>query len=144
MGQDPGFTVKPGELTAAGNNAVTAAGKLPEETAKLAEPSSKAAGSLAGWQSGAALQGCGTAWKTLLDGLSNDMKSAGGNLISCAQTYLNADHLPPPTATAASDPFGTKVVGVTGGHLTEDAQLPYRASKSSTMASSTARYPICW
>ncbi|MFJ9840958.1 hypothetical protein ACIRYZ_10885 [Kitasatospora sp. NPDC101155] len=121
MGQDPGFTVKPGELTAAGNNAVTVAGKVPEETAKLAEPSTKAAGGLAGWQSGAALTGCSSAWKTLLDGLSNDMKSAGGNLITCAQTYLNADHLPPPTAAPVSDPFDTKVVGVTGDHLTKDA-----------------------
>lgn len=121
MADGKGFTVKPGELTAAGNNAVTVAGKVPEETAKLAEPSAKAAGSLAGWQSGAALTGSSSAWKALLDGLSNDMKSAGGNLISCAQTYLNADHLPPPTTTAASDPFDTKVAGVTGGHLTKNA-----------------------
>ncbi|MGW2371425.1 hypothetical protein [Kitasatospora sp. NPDC001683] len=125
MGQDPGFTVKPGELTAAGNNALTVAGKVPEETAKLAEPSATAAGSLAGWQSGAALTGCSSAWKALLDGLSTDMKTAGGHLITCAHDYQNADHLPSPTtATTAStpfDPFETKVVGVTGGHLTEDA-----------------------
>ncbi|MFD5462761.1 hypothetical protein ACFWIQ_08015 [Kitasatospora sp. NPDC127059] len=123
MGQDPGFTVRPGELTAAGNNALTVAGKVPEETAKLAEPSSKAAGSLTGWQSGPALTGCSGAWKTLLDGLATDMKTAGGHLITCAQGYQNADHLPPPTAsaTAVHDPFETKVVGVTGVHLTRDA-----------------------
>ncbi|MBD0691650.1 hypothetical protein [Streptomyces sp. CBMA123] len=112
-------------MTAAGNNALTVAGKVPEDTAKLAEPSSTAAGSLAGWQSGAALTGCGSAWKTLLDGLSTDMKTAGSHLITCAQSYQNTDHLPPPaatpTATPAHDPFETKVVGVTGGHLTRDA-----------------------
>ncbi|RKT16162.1 hypothetical protein BX285_0488 [Streptomyces sp. 1114.5] len=119
MADGNGFTVKPGELTAAGNNALTVAGKVPDETAKLAEPSDKAAGSLAGWQSGVALQGCSTAWKTLLDGLSGDMKTAGGNLITCAQTYVNADHLPgAPTATGVSDPFRTKVIGV---HPTKDA-----------------------
>ncbi|MEV7357459.1 MULTISPECIES: hypothetical protein [unclassified Kitasatospora] len=111
MPSDPGFTVKPGELTAAGNSALTVAGKVPDETAKLAEPSAKAAASLAGWRSGAALQGCGAAWKALLDGLAGDMKSAGGNLLTCAQTYVNADHLPAPAATAAVDPFDTKVVG---------------------------------
>ncbi|MFD7827270.1 hypothetical protein [Kitasatospora sp. NPDC059803] len=111
MPSDPGFTVKPGELTAAGNGALTVAGKVPDETAKLAEPSAKAAGSLAGWQSGAALQGCGAAWKALLDGLAGDMKSAGGNLLTCAQTYVNADHLPAPVATSDADPFNTKVVG---------------------------------
>ncbi|MFJ4190165.1 hypothetical protein [Kitasatospora sp. NPDC089509] len=109
-------------MTAAGNNALTVAGKIPDETAKLAEPSSAAAGSLAGWQSGAALTGCSSAWKTLLDGLAADLKTAGGNLITCAQGYQNADHLPAPTAArTVSDPFGTKVVGVTGGHLTKDA-----------------------
>ncbi|WP_157849820.1 MULTISPECIES: hypothetical protein [Streptomyces] len=118
MPSDPGFTVKPGELTAAGNNALAVAGKVPDETAKLAEPSDKAAGGLAGWQSGAALQGCSTAWKSLLDGLAGDMKTAGGNLIACAQTYVNADHLPAPTAAGADDPFRTKVVGV---HPTKDA-----------------------
>ncbi|MFG2846114.1 hypothetical protein ACGF12_23525 [Kitasatospora sp. NPDC048296] len=122
MGQDPGFTVKPGELTGAGNSGLTVAGKIPDETAKLAEPSGTAAGSLAGWQSGAALTGCSSAWKTLLDGLSDDMKTAGGHLITCAQGYRTADHLPSPTtAKAVSDPFETKVVGVTGGHLTKDA-----------------------
>ncbi|MFH9354326.1 hypothetical protein [Kitasatospora sp. NPDC017646] len=121
MADGKGFTVKPGELTAAGNNAVTVAGKVPDETAKLAEPSSTAAGSLVGWQSGAALTGCSSAWKSLLNELSTDMKTAGGHLITCAQEYQNADHLPPPGAAPASDPFGTKVVGVTGGHLTKDA-----------------------
>ncbi|WP_158077670.1 hypothetical protein [Streptomyces sp. CB02056] len=122
MGDGKGFTVKPGELTAAGNNALAVAGKVPEETAKLAEPGDKAAGGLAGWQSGAALQGCGTAWKSLLDGLAGDMKSAGGNLLTCAQTYLGADRLPAPATTAAAtDPFGTKVAGVAGVHLTRDA-----------------------
>ncbi|MFD9691150.1 hypothetical protein ACFXPX_33980 [Kitasatospora sp. NPDC059146] len=125
MGQDPGFTVKPGELAAAGSNALTVAGKVPEETAKLAEPSATAAGSLAGWQSGAALTGCGSAWKTLLDGLATDMKTAGGHLITCAHDYRNtdhrnADHLPPPAA-ASHDPFETKVAGVAGVHLTRDA-----------------------
>ncbi|MEV7183710.1 hypothetical protein [Kitasatospora sp. NPDC093102] len=105
-------------MTAAGNNALTVAGKVPDETAKLAEPGDKAAGSLPGWQSGPALQGCGTAWKSLLDGLANDMKSAGGNLITCAQTYQNADHLPAPATAAATDPFGTKVAGV---HPVKDA-----------------------
>lgn len=121
MADGKGFTVKPSELTAAGNNALTVAGKVPEETAKLAEPSGTAAGSLAGWQSGAALTGCSSAWKALLDGLATDMKTAGGHLISCAHDYQNADHLPPPTATAAHDPFETKVVGVAGVHLTRDA-----------------------
>ena len=121
MADGKGFTVKPGELTAAGNNALTVAGKVPDETAKLTEPSATAAGSLAGWQSGAALTGCSSAWKTLLDGLSTDMKAAGANLITCAQGYQNADHLPPPGAAPVSDPFETKVVGVTGGHLTKDA-----------------------
>ncbi|MER7670405.1 hypothetical protein ABTY61_18305 [Kitasatospora sp. NPDC096128] len=121
MGQAPGFTVKPGELTAAGNNALTVAGKVPEETAKLAEPSSAAAGSLAGWQSAAALTGCSSAWQTLLDGLATDLKTAGGHLISCAHDYRNADHLPPPIATAARDPFETKVVGVPGVRPPQDA-----------------------
>ncbi|MFJ7248346.1 hypothetical protein ACIQWA_27475 [Kitasatospora sp. NPDC098652] len=108
-------------MTAAGNNALTVAGKVPEETAKLAEPSATAAGGLAGWQSGAALTGCSSAWKTLLDGLAADMKAAGGHLITCAHDYQNADHLPPPTTAAAHDPFETKVVGVAGVHLTRDA-----------------------
>ncbi|MFD7580346.1 hypothetical protein [Kitasatospora sp. NPDC059817] len=111
MPSDPGFTVKPGELTAAGNSALTVAGKVPDETAKLAEPSAKAAGSLAGWQSGAALQGCGAAWKALLDGLAGDMKSAGGNLLTCAQTYVNADHLPAPVAASGAPPRKTQVGG---------------------------------
>ncbi|MFJ2187708.1 hypothetical protein ACIOJE_07000 [Kitasatospora sp. NPDC087861] len=118
MASDPGFTVKPGELTAAGTNALTVAGKVPDETAKLADPTAKAAGGLAGWQSGPALQGCGAAWKKLLDDLTNEMKSAGGNLLTCAQTYRNADHLPRPTGTAAADPFNTKVVG---GHPVDHA-----------------------
>ncbi|MEV7597719.1 hypothetical protein AB0O91_10105 [Kitasatospora sp. NPDC089797] len=121
MGQDPGFTVRPGELTAAGNNALAVAGKVPEETAKLAEPSGKAAAGLVGWQSAAALTGCGGAWKTLLDGLAADMKAAGGNLIACAQGYRDADHLPPPSVSmAVPDPFDTRVVGVAGVHRTED------------------------
>ncbi|MBV6701089.1 hypothetical protein [Kitasatospora aureofaciens] len=111
MAGETGFKVKPGELTAAGNNALTVAGKVPDETAKLATPSTNAASGLAGWQTGAALQGCGTAWKTLLDGLAGDMKDAGGNLIRCATTYANTDHLPAPTATSAADPFHTRIVG---------------------------------
>ncbi|MFJ8625596.1 hypothetical protein ACIRD3_22475 [Kitasatospora sp. NPDC093550] len=118
MGQDPGFTVKPWELTAAGNSALAVAGKVPDETATLAEPSANAAGSLAGWQSGAALQGCSAAWKALLDGLAGDMKAAGGNLITCAQAYVNSDRLPAPAAAGAADPFDTKAVGV---HPTKDA-----------------------
>ncbi|MER7754639.1 hypothetical protein [Kitasatospora sp. NPDC097643] len=118
MAEGTGFTVKPGELTAAGNNALTVAGKVPDETAKLAEPSAKAAGSLPGWQSGAALQGCSTAWKALLDDLAGGMKTAGGNLLTCAQTYVNSDHLPAPAVTGAADPFRTKVVG---GHRVDYA-----------------------
>ncbi|MER6303613.1 hypothetical protein ABT247_29215 [Kitasatospora sp. NPDC001539] len=115
MGQDPGFTVRPGELTAAGTNAVAVAGKVPEETAKLAEPSGRAAGGLPGWRSAAALQRCGAAWRTVLDGLAADMESAGGNLLTCARAYLDADRLPPPAAA------GTAVLGTGAPEASREA-----------------------
>ncbi|WP_195911088.1 hypothetical protein [Streptomyces kaniharaensis] len=111
MAGGTGFTVNPRELTAAGTNAVAVAGKVPDETAKLGDPTDKAAASLTGWKSGTALQRCGTAWKTLLDELAGTMKDAGGHLVTCAHTYVNADHLPAPVATDAPDPFDTRIVG---------------------------------
>ncbi|MFI5645499.1 hypothetical protein [Kitasatospora sp. NPDC051705] len=118
MAPHPGFTVRPGELTAAGHNALTVADKVPEETAKLAEPGARAAGSLPGWRTGAALQGCGAAWTALLDGLAGDMRAAGANLLTCARAYRDSDHLPAPGATGAADPFGTKLAD---GHPTDGA-----------------------
>ncbi|MFH8379452.1 hypothetical protein ACH4E7_00695 [Kitasatospora sp. NPDC018058] len=114
-----GFMAKPDELTAAGNNAVTVGGNVPGETTKLAEPTTTAVASLAGWQSAAALRGCGAAWKKLLDELGGDMESAGGNLIDCATHYRQGDTLPmPPTpTTTVPDPFNTKV---TGGNMPGD------------------------
>ncbi|WP_405361179.1 hypothetical protein OG535_23765 [Kitasatospora sp. NBC_00085] len=111
MAGGAGFTVRPDELSAAGTNAQTVAGKVPEETARLAAPSDRAAAALPGWQSGAALHDCSAAWKTLLDGLAEDMKTAGGNLLATAHNYRNSDRSMggTPVAAGGSDPFNTRV-----------------------------------
>jgi len=114
-----GFTVRPDELSAAGSNAQAVAGKVPEETAKLAAPSDQAAAGLAGWQSGPALHACSAAWRTLLDGLAEDMRAAGGNLIATAHNYRNSDRSTGGTPVAqggGSDPFNTTVRQSTGVH----------------------------
>ncbi|MFI6152113.1 hypothetical protein ACIBCA_05430 [Kitasatospora sp. NPDC051170] len=113
MAGETGFMAKPEDLKAAGNNAVTVGGRIPDETAKLAEPTTGAVASLAGWQSAAPLQNCGAAWKKLLDRLANDMKAAGGNLINCADNYQRGDTLPMPTTPTVTvpDPFKTKLIG---------------------------------
>ncbi|MFD0276526.1 type VII secretion target [Kitasatospora sp. NPDC127111] len=118
MADGTGFTVRPDELSAAGSNAQAVAGKVPEETARLAAPSDRAAAGLAGWQSGPALRECSAAWRTLLDGLAEDMKAAGGNLIATAHNYRDSDRSMAGTGVAqgGGDPFNTEVRQSTGVH----------------------------
>ncbi|WP_406202595.1 hypothetical protein OH807_24605 [Kitasatospora sp. NBC_01560] len=95
------------------------AGKVPEETAKLAAPSDRAAAALPGSLSGPALHDCSAAWKALLDGLAGDMRAAGGNLLTTAQNYRTSDRSAggaPVAEGGGGDPFRTRVRQSPGVH----------------------------
>ncbi|MFJ3789333.1 hypothetical protein [Kitasatospora sp. NPDC090091] len=136
MAGGTGFTVRPDELSAAGSNAQAVAGKVPEETARLAAPSDKAAAGLPGWQSGPALHDCSAAWKALLDGLAEDMRTAGGNLITTAHNYRTSDRSMGGTPVAQSggtDPFGTRIRQSPGVHAID---WPARSARPACAAGS--------
>ncbi|GAA1978071.1 type VII secretion target [Kitasatospora viridis] len=114
------FTVHPDALQAAGQNAQTVAGKIPDEAKTVGTPTDTAVAGLKGWQSAPALQGCTSAWRGLLASLSDTMGQQGRNLVATAQNYRNGDvaaanQFPtgpsPYQGKAVPDPFGTAVKG---------------------------------
>ncbi|MEV7598455.1 hypothetical protein AB0O91_13855 [Kitasatospora sp. NPDC089797] len=111
------FKVKPAELDGCGQSAQHIGGLIPGETAKITEPSSRAAGGLKGWLIAGGITDCGTNWKTLLDRLGGDMGDVGTKLGTTATYYRQAEQnahtsMRNPNAPTPSgpDPFDTAFV----------------------------------
>ncbi|MFE7529108.1 type VII secretion target [Kitasatospora sp. NPDC057542] len=111
--------VNPAELDGCGQSAQHIGSLIPGETSKVTEPNNQAANGLRGWQMAAAIQGCATNWKTLLDKLGADMGDVGTKLAASATYYRQVEKdihasLKDPNAPAGDepDPFGTVVLPV--------------------------------
>ncbi|MFD4399098.1 hypothetical protein [Kitasatospora sp. NPDC058478] len=111
------FKVNPAELDGCGQSAQHIGGLIPGETAKITDPCSQAAGGLKGWLTAAAIQNCGTNWKTLLDKLGGDMGDVGTKLATSAAYYRQVEkdihgsmRNPAAPVPDEPDPFNTTFV----------------------------------
>ncbi|MEV7923690.1 MULTISPECIES: hypothetical protein [unclassified Kitasatospora] len=111
------FKVNPAELDGCGQSAQHIGGLIPGETSKITDPCNQAAGGLKGWLTAAAIQNCGTNWKTLLDKLGGDMGDVGTKLATSAAYYRQVEkdihgsmRNPAAPVPDEPDPFSTTFV----------------------------------